>query len=139
MQDNPHIVIELASHTDSRGTHEYNDTLSLRRAQEVVEYLVEQGIEPERIEAAGYGKREPRVLDRDLERNGYFFEEGTELTEEFIESLETEEKQEVAHEMNRRTEFRVLREDYQPPPGEDEEDMQEDEEQEAEDIPEPDR
>ncbi len=139
LQDNPHIVIELASHTDSRGTHEYNDTLSLRRAQEVVEYLVEQGIEPERIEAAGYGKREPRVLDRDLERNGYFFEEGTELTEEFIESLETEEKQEVAHEMNRRTEFRVLREDYQPPPGEDEEDMQEDEEQEAEDIPEPDR
>ena len=118
LQDNPHIVIELASHTDSRGTYEYNDTLSLRRAEAVVDFLIEQGIESERIEAAGYGKREPRVLDRNIERDGYLFEEGTELTEDFIESLDSEEKQEVAHEMNRRTEFRVLREDYEPPPEE---------------------
>ena len=143
LEDNPHIVIELASHTDSRGTHEYNDTLSLRRAEAVVEYLVEQGIENERIEAAGYGKREPRVLDRDVERNGYLFEEGTALTEEFIEGLESEEQQEVAHEMNRRTEFRVLREDYQPPLIE-EEDLDEvpeadEEEPEREETSEPDR
>ncbi len=118
LEDNPHIVIELASHTDSRGTHEYNDTLSLRRAEAVVDFLVEQGIENERIEAAGYGKREPRVLDRDMERNGYLFEEGTKLTEEFVDGLESEEMQEVAHQMNRRTEFRVLREDYEPPPEE---------------------
>ncbi len=130
LQDNPHIVIELASHTDSRGTHEYNDTLSLRRAEAVVDYLIEQGIEAERIEAAGYGKREPRVLDRDIERNGYLFEEGTELTEEFIDGLESEDMQEVAHEMNRRTEFRVLREDYEPPPEEEEEELRE--------IPDPD-
>lgn len=125
LEDNPHIVIELASHTDSRGTHEYNDTLSLRRAEAVVDYLVEQGIENERIEAAGYGKRAPRVLERDVERNGYLFEEGTELTEEFIEALESEEMQEIAHQMNRRTEFRVLREDYEPPPEEETEEAEE--------------
>ncbi len=125
LEDNPHIVIELASHTDSRGTHEYNDTLSLRRAEAVVDYLIEQDIEAERIEAAGYGKREPRVLERDVERNGYLFEEGTELTEAYIDGLESEEMQEVAHEMNRRTEFRVLREDYEPPPEEEEGELRE--------------
>ncbi len=115
MNDNPNFVIELASHTDSRGTHAYNDTLSYRRAQEVVDYLVEQGIARERLEAAGYGMREPRVLERDVEREGFLFEAGTELTEEFIEGLPSEEIQDAAHQMNRRTEFRVLREDYEPP------------------------
>ena len=115
MNDNPNFVIELASHTDSRGTHAYNDTLSYRRAQAVVDYLVEQGIDPERLEAAGYGMREPRVLERDVEREGFLFEAGTELTADFIEGLPSEEIQDAAHQMNRRTEFRVLREDYEPP------------------------
>ncbi len=116
MHDNPNIVIELASHTDSRGTYEYNDTLSQRRAQAVVDFLIDQGIERERLEAVGYGKRQPRVVERDMERDSFFFEEGTELTEEFINSLPDEDHQEAAHQMNRRTEFRVLREDYEPPP-----------------------
>ena len=115
MNDNPNFVIELASHTDSRGTHAYNDTLSYRRAQAVVDYLVEQGIARERLEAAGYGMREPRVLEHDVEREGFLFEAGTELTEEFIEGLPSEEVQDAAHQMNRRTEFRVLHEDYEPP------------------------
>lgn len=115
MLDNPNIVIELASHTDSRGTHELNDTLSQRRAQSVVNYLVDQGIEPERLEARGYGKRNPRVIERTIERNGFVFEEGTRLTEEYINSLPSEEHQDVAHQLNRRTEFRVIREDYDPP------------------------
>jgi peptidoglycan-associated lipoprotein len=122
MFDNPNIVVELASHTDSRGTHEYNDTLSQRRAQAVVDFLVEQGIARERLEAMGYGKRQPRVVERDIERDGFFFEEGTELTEEFINSLPGDEHQEAAHQMNRRTEFRVLSEDYEPPPSEETED-----------------
>ncbi len=115
MRDNPNIVIELASHTDSRGTHEYNDTLSQRRAQAVVDYLVEQGIEKERLEAVGYGKRKPRLIETTIERDGYVFEAGTELTEQYIDNLTEEEHQDVAHQLNRRTEFRVTREDYEPP------------------------
>ena len=115
MYDNPNIVVELLSHTDSRGTHQYNDTLSQRRAQAVVDFLVEQGIARDRLEAAGYGKRAPRVIDSTIERDGFMFEAGTELTEEYIASLPDEEQQEVAHQMNRRTEFRVLRDDYEPP------------------------
>lgn len=117
MFDNPNIVIELASHTDSRGTDAYNDTLSQRRAQAVVDFLVNEGIERERLEATGYGKRQPRYIENTVERNGYIFEAGTRLTEDFIQNLADEEHQETAHQMNRRTEFRVLREDYEPKPG----------------------
>lgn len=113
--DNPRLVIELASHTDSRGTHEYNDTLSLRRARGVVEYLIAQGIAGERLVPVGYGKRNPRVIESTMERNGVTFEEGTVLTEEFINSLDGEKQQEIAHQMNRRTEFRVLSEDFEYP------------------------
>lgn len=115
MYDNPTIVIELASHTDSRGTHEYNDTLSQRRAQAVVDYLIDQGIDRERLVARGYGKRSPREILQTIERDGYLFEEGTVLSDEFINDLEDEEHREVAHQMNRRTEFRVIGEDYEPP------------------------
>lgn len=114
MRDNPNIVIELASHTDSRGTDAYNDTLSFRRAQAVVDYLVDQGIEPERLVAAGYGKRNPRQVQDRIQRNGFVIEAGTELTEEFIMSLPTEEEQEIAHQLNRRTEFTVIGEDFEP-------------------------
>ncbi len=115
MYDNPTIVIELASHTDSRGTHEYNDTLSQRRAQAVVDYLIEQDIARKRLVARGYGKRNPREIVQTIERDGYVFEEGTVLSEDFINNLQDEEHREVAHQMNRRTEFRVIGEDYEPP------------------------
>jgi len=51
------IRVELGSHTDSRGTFEYNDRLSQKRAESVVEYLVEHGIDSNRVTAKGYGKR----------------------------------------------------------------------------------
>ncbi len=118
MEDNPTIVIELASHTDTRGGYEYNDTLSQRRAQTVVDYLIAQGIDPARMEAVGYGKRSPREISQDMEREGFFFEAGTVLTESFINSLPDEEHREVAHQLNRRTEFRVIRDDFDPRAGE---------------------
>ena len=117
LNNNPDIVIELASHTDSRGTHEHNDTLSQRRAQSVVDFLVEKGINPERLEAKGYGQRQPREVRQTIQRNGYTFEAGTVLTEEFINDLPSEEKREVAHQLNRRTEFTVLSEDFDPENG----------------------
>ncbi len=115
LRDNPNIVIELASHTDSRGTDAVNDTLSQRRAQTVVDFLVAQGIERERLEARGYGKRVPRVIEKELVRDGFTFPAQTVLTETYINSLPTEEHRDAAHQLNRRTEFRVIRDDYEPP------------------------
>ncbi|MBS4012985.1 MAG: OmpA family protein [Bacteroidetes bacterium] len=112
LQDNPKLIIELASHTDSRGTHDYNDTLSQKRAQTVVEFLVSNGIDKDRLVAKGYGKRVPRKIEKVIERDGFTFEEGTELTEKYISSLPTEKQRDVANQLNRRTEFRVLSEDY---------------------------
>ena len=114
LQDNPEIVIELASHTDSRGTDEVNDTLSQRRAQSVVDYLIERGINPARLVAVGYGKRVPRTIERAIVRDGFRFEAGVVLTEGYINRLPTERHRDVAHQLNRRTEFRVIGEDFVP-------------------------
>ena len=114
LEDNPGLIIELASHTDSRGSHAYNDTLSQKRAQSVVDFLAERGIDERRLMAKGYGKRVPRVIEDSLERDGFIFEKGVELTEEYINSLAGEEHRDVAHQLNRRTEFRVLSEDFDP-------------------------
>ncbi len=59
MVDNPEIIVEIGSHTDGLGTNEYNDDLSQRRAQSVVNYLILQGIAENRLTAKGYGKRIP--------------------------------------------------------------------------------
>lgn len=56
LRDNPTLKIELSSHTDSRGSDSYNMTLSQRRADAAVQYLVSRGIAKERLEAKGYGE-----------------------------------------------------------------------------------
>ena len=113
LNTNPGITIELASHTDSRGSAAHNIELSQKRAQSVIEYLIENGISKERLEARGYGKSRPRIIDQRLSSVYPFLPEGTLLTEEFIEALPTEEQREIAHQINRRTEFQVLRTDFE--------------------------
>ena len=100
LQINPNITIELGSHTDCRGSEASNDILSQKRAQAVCDYLVIRGIDPLRLTAKGYGERVPRTVN------------GNKLTEEYINTLPTEEQKEQAHQLNRRTEFRVLTKDY---------------------------
>jgi len=114
LNDNPKIVIELGSHTDARASHAYNDTLSQKRAQSVVDYLIEKGIAPDRLEAKGYGKRVPRTIEKSITRGGYTFPAGTVLTEEYINSLPAGNVRETAHQLNRRTEFKILRDNYVP-------------------------
>jgi peptidoglycan-associated lipoprotein len=109
---NKNLIIELRSHTDSRGTDEYNQELSQKRAQTVVDFLVSRGIEPGRLVAKGYGEKIFRVLDKDLTRANYLFKAGTELNDKYINSLPTEEIKEAAFQLNRRTEFSVLSKDY---------------------------
>ena len=114
MEQNPTLVIELRSHTDSRPIPMTNDTLSQRRAQSAVNFLIESGIDPERLVAKGYGERIPRTLDRDRTSMGYTFKKGVKLTDEYIKSLRSKNEQEAAHALNRRTEFLILRDDYVP-------------------------
>lgn len=110
---NPHITIEIMSHTDSRDTEEYNQTLSQKRAQSVVDYLVSKGVEVDRLTAKGYGESTPKVVDSVIASQYSFLKEGTVLNDQFINSLPNDEQKEIAHQINRRTEFRVLRTDYQ--------------------------
>jgi peptidoglycan-associated lipoprotein len=114
LRENESLVIELRSHTDSRGSDDYNDILSQKRAQSVVDFLVSQGIEPGRLVARGYGERIPRVLDKDVTREKYTFKAGTELTDDYINALPSKEIREAAYQLNRRTEFAVLAKDYKP-------------------------
>jgi len=113
--DNPNVTIELMSHTDSRDTEEYNQQLSQKRAQSVVQYLIDKGIAPERLLAKGYGESTPKVVDQDIAKQNPFLKAGATLTEQYINSLANDEQREIAHQINRRTEFRVLRTDYEAP------------------------
>ncbi len=115
LTDNPNVTIELMSHTDSRDTEEYNLDLSQKRAQSVVQYLIEKGIDPVRLSPKGYGESSPKVVDAAIAAQNPFLKQGTALTEQYINSLATEEQKEIAHQINRRTEFRVLRTDYEAP------------------------
>lgn len=112
LNDNPNITVEMASHTDRHGSEEYNIDLSGRRAKSVIDYLIEAGIAPDRLQFQGYGKSRPKVITKRLAREFPQFPEGTMLDENFIETL-SEEDQAVADQINRRTEFQVLSTDYQ--------------------------
>ena len=114
LRDNPNLVIELAAHTDTRDSEQRNDILSQRRAQSVVDYLIIRGIDPQRLVAKGYGEHVPLKLKSDVVHEGFLFTEGTTLDDDYINSLSTNKEKEAAHQMNRRTEFRVLRKDYVP-------------------------
>ena len=112
LNENPNVTIELSSHTDFRGSDAYNERLSQRRAESVVNYLIEHGIAADRLSPRGYGEGKPKVVKRKMTETYPWLKEGDVLTEAFINALEDEEKQEVCHQLNRRTEFTVLRTTY---------------------------
>lgn len=111
LKENPNITIELSAHCDYRGRAEYNERLSQRRAESVVKYLTEHGIEAERLTAKGYGESQPKTVSKKMTEKYPFLHENDVLTEEFILKLKPEQ-QEVCNSLNRRTEFRVLRTTY---------------------------
>ncbi len=112
LRDNPNITVEMASHTDRWGTDEYNINLSQRRAKSVVDYLIQAGIPEQRLQFQGYGESRPKVVSKRIAREYPQFPEGQILDEEYILTL-PEEDQEIADQINRRTEFQVLSVDYQ--------------------------
>ena len=96
LDENPTITVEIMSHTDNRGTDQYNIDLSNRRAKSVVDYLIKNGVDKERLASKGYGESQLRVSSA------------------AIDAMKTEKEREDAHQQNRRTEFQVLRTDYVP-------------------------
>ncbi|MGE0019728.1 MAG: OmpA family protein [Draconibacterium sp.] len=108
---NPTITIELMAHTDYVGSNQANSELSQKRAQSVVDYLIEKGISPQRLVAKGYGETWPKEITRELAKQYDFLKRGDELTEEFILKL-PKEQQDICNAINRRTEFRVLSTDF---------------------------
>ncbi len=108
---NQTITIELMAHTDFVGSEKFNSELSQKRAQSVVDYLISRGINQERLVAKGYGETWPKKVTRAMAKQYDFLKRNDELTEQFILKL-TPEQQEIAKMLNRRTEFRVLSNDF---------------------------
>ena len=111
LKEKPNVTIELAAHCDYRGNDDYNLRLSQRRAESVVRYLTEHGIEAERLTAKGYGETVPKIVNKKLLETYPFLHEGDTLTVPYILALPADQ-QEVCNALNRRTEFRVLRTTY---------------------------
>jgi peptidoglycan-associated lipoprotein len=123
MMNNPSTVVELNSHTDSRGDANANMKLSAARAQSCVDYLVkEKGINPARLVAKGYGKTQLLISDAQIAK------------------APSQAEKEALHQKNRRTSFKILRFDFVDPnapktptkpkakSGDDDEEEEEDEE-----------
>ncbi len=111
LNENANITIELSSHCDYRGNDAYNQRLAQKRAEAVVNYLIEHGIADDRLTAVGYGEERPKIITKKLAEKYNFLAENDTLTEAFILKLK-EEEQEICNALNRRTEFKVLRTTY---------------------------
>ena len=111
LNENPNVTIELSAHCDYKGSAEYNKRLSQRRAESVVEYLTNKGIARDRLSPVGYGKEKPKTIRKKLTEKYNWLKENDVLGEEFIKKLD-KGKQEICNQLNRRTEFIVLRTTY---------------------------
>lgn len=111
LKDNPHIIIELSSHTDHRQGRISNAELSQRRAQSVVNFLIAKGIDPNRLIAKGYAASKPKVIDIRYSELYSFLKLGDILTPNHIGTLQIPQRQ-IAYQINRRTEFRVISTDF---------------------------
>jgi outer membrane protein OmpA-like peptidoglycan-associated protein len=111
LNENPNVTIELGAHCDYKGSAEYNKQLAQRRAESVVRYLIGKGIASDRLTPVGYGKERPKVIRKKLTERYPWLNENDVLTPEFIMKLD-KEKQEICNQLNRRTEFTVLRTTY---------------------------
>jgi len=96
LDENPTITIRIEAHTDTRASDAYNINLSNRRAKSVVDYLIKNGVDKDRLSSEGFGETRTRISDEEIAK------------------LPTREEKEAAHQQNRRTEFSVLGTDFVP-------------------------
>jgi len=111
LNDNPNITIEISANTDYVGNNEANKILSQKRAKSVVDYLISRKIASDRLTSVGNGKEKPVVVDGDLAEKYSFLKENDVLDESFVTKL-TADQQAIVNQINRRTEFRVLKTTY---------------------------
>ena len=76
LQENPNVTIELSAHCDYKGSDAYNERLSQRRAESVVNYLIEHGISSDRLTPVGYGKGKPKTIRKKLAERFTWLKEG---------------------------------------------------------------
>ena len=114
LNENPGLIIQINSHTDARGQLKYNQRLSQGRANSVVVYLIERGINPERLVAKGFGEEVPDEFKVAVTTpGGVTIPKGTKLTEQFINTFKSNKEDfEFLHQFNRRTTFNVLSDDF---------------------------
>ncbi len=106
-KDWPNVVVELRSHTDLRGSDTLNARLSFDRAKSCVDYLVSQGVNIDRLIPLGMADTEPKVLE--VSTDG--LSEG-QLDAAYINKLRSKRLKELAHQKNRRTDFKILSNDF---------------------------
>lgn len=87
---NEHLTVEIGVHTDYRGSDKYNLMLSKRRAEAIKSYVVDKGVKTTQVIPVGYGETQPLIP-----------------AHEIIE-MDNQEKREIAHKKNRRTEIKVI-------------------------------
>ena len=112
LNDNPTVVMEIGAHTDSRGQVEYNQKLSQNRAQAVVNFLKEHGVDLRRLRARGYAQSVPFVVTPELHAVYDYLPVGQPLDDAFINSLQDDAQRDAANGANRRITFRVVSDDY---------------------------
>lgn len=112
LNENPNVTIELSAHADYKGSAAYNKRLSQRRAEAVVGYLIAHGIAADRLTPVGYGKEKPKKINKKVAAKHTWLKEGDVLSEAFVKAIKDEKKQEICNQLNRRTEFLVLRTTY---------------------------
>ena len=111
---NENLVVEINSHTDNRGSDDYNRKLAQRRANSCVDYLIEKGIDKDRLIAKGYGEDQPNYL-KDENKKPVLDENGDRiyLTKKYIDGQTDEDRKEELHQRNRRTSFTVVGEGFE--------------------------
>lgn len=91
MNQHPNLIIEVGSHTDTRGTSEYNLKLSEKRAESIVKKLISLGVDSSRLTFKGYGEEQPII------------------SEELIFKAESSDEKERLYAVNRRNELKIIK------------------------------
>lgn len=105
---NPQAIIEISAHTDDTGDENFNLELSEKRAQTVLKYMTEMGVNPNNLKAKGYGETTPYIVSKKMSLKYNFLNEKMILNSQTIESLGSENLKNLARGLNRRTEFKVI-------------------------------
>lgn len=108
LKKNKNLRIEIATHSDFRGNSKMNNKLTELQALRVVDYLIVKGINANRLKFKGYGELYPKTVDFSINKSHSFLSIGQKLTKDYIEKLDSKEKQETANAINRRTEIRII-------------------------------